>query len=167
MLIALLVVAVIWAIVASMLVYRNPLPIPDWGHQCFEVPSEAAAQAVTSVLAKDGLGENFTFNFGPTRQTLLADGHTVIFQARNDELGGLPGNARSVVVKNPLLSAAEASRSLQENGFTAVIHRVVDVGVPSGSLIVVSSDAFKNWVLVYRWHALKLGAPKRESIFKQ
>src|SRR2546425_1171054 len=89
----------IWAITATVMVIHNPFPFPDRGHRCFGVRSEHARQTVVRVIeTTSGLKERFTFDFGPTHQTLMWDGCTVInYLEDNDK----PGSAISLAVSDP------------------------------------------------------------------
>src|SRR3989338_1103344 len=111
----LLVITLVWASAVTIFCfYRNPLPFPDWGHRCFAVPNENAAKVVAGILDKIvGLPERFTFDSGPTHQTLLWDNTTVIIhhdKTVRDQ--GLSPNALSVVVSDPRVSAWAAAALL-------------------------------------------------------
>lgn len=154
-------VILIWAVVVTVFCFvRNPLPFPDRGHRCFAVPNEQSAKTVVKILdnlAK--LPERFTFDVGPTHQTLLWDNTTVIIY--HDEIihsQGLPPNGLSVVVSNPKKSAQEAAMILRQAGFTAIIKDDVmpEVG---DKFVLLSSNAFDGWILAFRRHILKMGKP--------
>lgn len=152
--------AALWAVFATLaLLWRNPLPFPDRGHRCFAVPGERAARAVTAALEGGGLSRRFTFAFGTTVQTLFWDNTTVLIRHGG---GGarLAPNALSLVARRPLARAHAAAEELRNAGFTAEVHP--DPGPASDSkLVVVSSDAFDGWVLVFRRHVLAMGSPQR------
>lgn len=142
---------------------RNPLPFPDRGHRCFAVPNERAARVVAEILEKiAGLGERFTFDPGPTHQTLLWDNTTVIIHHdRTVRDMGLPPNGLSVVVKNPKASAREAMAMLEQAGFWARIREdlMLEVG---DKFVLLTSNAFDGWVLAFRRHILMMGKPPNQ-----
>ena len=70
MLLILLALTSIWALVATIMVVRNPLPFPDRGHRLFAVPDERARRVTLSILAETGLSPRFRFRTGPSDQTL-------------------------------------------------------------------------------------------------
>ncbi|MEK9182324.1 MAG: hypothetical protein AAB781_01895 [Patescibacteria group bacterium] len=157
----LFVIAVVWAITVTIFCfYRNPLPFPDRGHRCFAVPNEKAAIVVVGILDKiAGLPERFTFDAGPTHQTVLWDNTTVII--RHDYQGHPAPNGLSVVVSNPKDSALEAATILKQAGFTAIIKD--DIMPEMGNkFVLLESNAFDGWVLVFRRHILVLGKPPNQ-----
>lgn len=160
----LFVIVVIWAIAVTIFCFfRNPLPFPDRGHRCFAVPNENAARVVVTILGKlAGLRERFSFDPGPTHQTLLWDNTTVIIYhdpiIREQEL---PPNGLSVVVSNPKESAQEAATMLRHAGFTATIEDSLISG-DDNKLIGLSSNAFDGWLMVFRRHILAMGKPPNE-----
>lgn len=157
-------IALVWAIAVTIFCFvRNPLPFPDRGHRCFSVTNEQAARVVVTILGKlAGLPERFTFDPGPTHQTLLWDNTTVIIyhdqviREQNLALNGL-----SVVVSNPKASAWEAAAMLKQAGFTAIIKDDV-MPEASDKFILLSSDAFDGWVLAFRRHILAMGKPPNQ-----
>jgi hypothetical protein len=154
--------AAVWAAVASVfLLYRNPLPFPDRGHRCFGVRDDAAARAVASILGEiGGLPERFTFDSPGVRQTLMWDNATVLLQlapATRDLV--MARNGISVPVATPLECAREAATLLQQSGFSAVVREGPEVGLDD-KLVVLQSDAFEGWVMVFRRHALAMGKIK-------
>nr|MBP9748705.1 hypothetical protein [Patescibacteria group bacterium] len=153
------VVTIVYAFVVTVFCFvRNPLPFPDRGHRCFAVVNEQAAKVVVTILGSmGGLEERFTFSPGPTTQTLLSDNETVIIQhtAAMRE-SGLPLNAISIVVSNPLESATAAVAMLQAAGFTARVESNVLGPEVSEKFVFVTSDAFDGWGLAFRRHVLMM-----------
>ena len=154
----------VWAITVTIFFFiRNPLPFPDRGHRCFAVPNEQAARIVVTILGKiGGLSERFTFDAGPTHQTLLWDNTTVIIY--HDQLirdQGLPPNGLSLVVKNPKASAGEVATMLKRAGFTADIKEdfMPEIG---NKFVLLSSNAFDGWILAFRRHILIMGKPPNQ-----
>jgi hypothetical protein len=138
---------------------RNPLPIPDRGHRSYSLASEAARLTVLKVLRDTGgMKERFTFRAGPTHQTLMWDGYTVLNFIDSSEtlIATLPGNAISLPVVNPEISATMSVGMLRAAGYTGNIVRIVSADIPTNSLVVVESDAFLGWVLVFRKHIFKM-----------
>lgn len=161
-------IVLVWAITVTIFCFfRNPLPFPGRGHRCFAVPNENAAKVVVSILGKlAGLPERFTFDPGPTHQTLLWDNTTVIIyhdQTIREQV--LAPNGLSVVVSNPIASAYEAATMLERVGFTATVKENVipEVG---DKFVLLESNAFNGWVLAFRRHVLIMGKPssKRELL---
>lgn len=160
----LFLIALVWAVAVTIFCFiRNPLPFPDRGHRCFAVPNEQAAKVVVTILGKlAGLPERFTFDLGFTHQTVLWDNTTVIIH--HDQViheQELAPNGLSVVVSNPKASALEAVATLKQAGFTATIKDDVMPEVEN-KLVLLASDAFDGWVLVFRRHILKMGRPPNQ-----
>jgi hypothetical protein len=157
----------LWAVVATFLLIRNPLPLPDRGHRAFAVPSEEARRVVLKVLGQVGsLQGRFTFDAGPTHQTLMQDGYTVLnyLDSTNPRLSRLPGNAISLAVKNPRSAAENAAELLKSENYSAAIEEITDALMPPDHLVVVESDAFKGWVLVFRRHIFKMPKVERRKL---
>ena len=152
-----------WAILVTIFCfYRNPLPFPDRGHRCFAVKGEVAAKITVTILGKVGLPERFTFDAGPTHQTLLWDNTTVIMSLdKSIREQKIPPNGLSVAVSNPKASAKEAAGMLEQAGFTAQIHENV-VPEMGDKFVLLESDAFDGWVMVFRRHILALGPPPNQ-----
>jgi hypothetical protein len=154
----------LWALAATLFVFfRNPLPFPDRGHRCFAVKNQEAARAVVWILDRlGGLPERFTFDAGPTHQTVLWDNETVILyhdQTIRDQ--GLPPNALSVAVDDPRDRAIAAAARLREAGFRAdVIQDIIPEA--GGKFVLVTSDAFEGWGLAFRRHILAMGKPPNQ-----
>lgn len=160
------ITSTVWAVIATAMLIRNPLPFPDRGHRSYALPSEETRQVVLKVLRHiGGLKERFTFDAGPTHQTLMWDGYTVLNYVDQDhpDVGRLPGNAISLPVKDPRLAAQNTMKLLSESGYTTAIEEIADYELPPNYLVVVESDAFKEWVLVFRRHIIKMPRPKLRS----
>jgi len=154
----------LWAgFVTFCLFVYNPLPFPDNGHRAFAVRDETAAKVVVKILSDFGLSEKFTFDAGPTHQTLLADNMTVII--RHDAGSSLAPNGLSLAVKDPDKSAREVAKSLTDAGFLAT---VIPLPGMEKKLVVLTSTAFHGWSMVFRRHILAMGSPpnKRRLIEK-
>jgi hypothetical protein len=156
-------IATVWALVATVMHRWNPLPFPDRGHRVFALSSEAARMAVIRALRTTGnLRDRFTFQAGPTLQTLMWDGFTVLNHLSPDdpEIAQLPGNGLSLPVKDPAAAAELAVEQLCDAGFPSVKHEITDPSLPPNHLIVVESKAFSGWVLVFRRSLLRMPKPK-------
>lgn len=156
--------ATVWALVASILHFRNPLPIPDKGHRLYGVPDERARAAVVRMLQSVGrLKEQFTFDSGPTHQTLMWDGFTVINYLDPDAKKrlGVAGTGLSLPVKDPRLAATKAINLLRESGYEAEMIDNADPALPPNHLVPVKSDAFDGWVLVFRRPLVKMPMPTK------
>ena len=166
----LFLIVLIWAVAVTIFCFvRNPLPFPDRGHRCFAaageqpVEREHAARTIVTILGKlAGLSERFTFDPGPTHQTLLWDNTTVIISHDGDiRAQGLAPNALSVVVSDPKASAREAATMLKQAGFTADIKEDImpEIG---DKFVLLASNAFDGWVLAFRRHILAMGKPPNQ-----
>ena len=147
------IIATIWAIAATAMHFRNPLPFPDRGHRTYGVPDERARQAVVRVLEQvTPLRERFTFDSGVTHQTLMWDGFTVIhyLDAEEQKARHLSGNGLSVPVDDPLDSAKRAVQLLKAEGYQASIIEGIKFDLPENYLVPVESNAFNDWALVFR-----------------
>ena len=159
------VISSLWAIVVTIMLVRNPLPLPDRGHRAYSLPSEAARRTVLTLLARFGLKERFTFDAGPTHQTLMQDGLTVLnhLESPDPDIAKLPGSAISLPVKDPRKAAGHAIELLRAAHFTASLKEITQ-DLPQNHLVVLESDAFDGWVLVFRRHLLKMPAVKRRRV---
>jgi len=159
-------VATVWALVATVLHFRNPLPFPDRGHRLYGVADERARRAVVRMLGQvSHLKEQFTFDSGTTHQTLMWDGFTVINYldpAARTTLEAA-GTGLSVPAGDPRRAAAEAVKLLRESGYEAEALGDVDPDLPENYLIPVKSNAFDGWVLVFRRPLIKMPFPKKRS----
>jgi hypothetical protein len=155
--------ATLWAIAATAMHFRNPLPFPDHGHRAYGVPDERARKAVVKMLEEvTPLRERFTFDSGATHQTLMWDGFTVIHYLDSDiqKARDLTGNGLSVAVDDPQASAKRAVELLQAEGYKAAIIEGINYDLPENSLVPVESDAFNGWALVFRRQLIKMPYPK-------
>lgn len=152
-----------WALSATIFLFLgNPFPIPDRGHRAFGVADERSARILVQLLTNRGLGEKYTFDFGPTHQTLLTDNLTVIMRVNPVEgLRDLSRNAISLVVADPLKAAKSDGALLRINGFKARVIDVheVDEAIPPNKLVILDSNILDSAVLVYRLHVFKMGKP--------
>jgi len=157
-------VVTLWGLVATILHFRNPLPIPDKGHRLYGVPDELARRIVVQILQDvSHLKEQFTFDSGPTHQTLMWDGFTVInyLDPEIQRRFNMAGTGLSIPVKDPQLAATKAVGLLRESGYTAEALYNIDHDLPSNHLVPVKSNAFEGWVLVFRLPLLKMPFPKK------
>lgn len=93
----------------------------------------------------------------PLQETVLEGGTIIIgydedFLARN----GIPPNGISIPVRNPKKSVIEAAKMLKTAGFTASIKENVFPQV-GDKFVMLESNAFHGWVLVFRRHILLMG----------
>ena len=156
------VIATVWAIGATVMHFRNPLPFPDHGHRAYGVPDERARKAVVEVLQEvTPLRERFTFDSGATHQTLMWDGFTVIhyLDPEIEKSRNLTGNGLSVPVDDPESSAKRAVELLRAKGYKADIIEGINFGLPPNYLVPVESDAFNGWALVFRRSMIKMERP--------
>ena len=145
----------------------HPLPIPDWGHRVFLVPDKEAAKITVKILeATSSLREWFSFDAGPTHQTVLSDGQTVILWLDKDFREREQGqNALSIVTDDPVASAAVAVNMLKVKGYQASIMQ--DLPELGKKLVRIESNrSFDHWLLIYRLHALAMGKPKTYKLLE-
>jgi len=161
-------VASLWALLVTLMLIRNPLPLPDRGHRAYALAAEEARLPVLRGLSELGLAERFTFDAGPTRQTLLSDGYTVLNHLTSGDEGvkHLTANAISVAVKDPKAAAQSVAENLKASNFTASILEITDAELPQNRLVVLESNAFADWVLVFRLHILKMPTVRRYKVSK-
>lgn len=163
----LFIVVIVYAITISVFCfYRNPLPIPDRGQRCFTVKTYGAAQGVVAVMDRiGGIPERFTFDSGPTHQTLLWDNTTVIMRFdpsfRDSKLGNTSG--LSIPVADPISAAREAQHILSLWGVTSIIHENIDPDL-GDNLVILESDDFAGWAMVFRRHVLKMPDVKTRTL---
>src|SRR5256885_2259702 len=125
--------ATLWALIVTIILFRNPFPFPDRGHRAYGLSSEEARKAVLKVLREvGGVKEHFTVRAGPTHQTLMWDGYTVLNYVDTTNLGTnqLPSNAISIPVGDPQLSAEKALAILETCGYPSVITQIADNAIP-------------------------------------
>ena len=152
----------LWALVATGLCFYNPFPFnfPDRGHRVFEIKDERAREVIIKIFSMSGLKPRFTFDSGPTHQTLFMDNTTVINYLEKEKSLDLPASAISLPVSNPNQSAVNAVRILENAGYKAIVYYSIIPNLPENNLVLVSSDVFKNWVLVFRLPLYKMPKPK-------
>lgn len=153
----------VWAGLITLFCFvRNPLPFPDRGHRCFAVAGEKVTKVVVGIMKRAGLPERFTFDAGPTTQTLLWDNTTVIMQHDNNVLKkGLPQNAISVNVKNPTESAEKAKEDFEREGFDCKIHHNIIPEADEKFVLLEVNEALVGWVLAFRRNVLSM--PKLQN----
>jgi len=153
----------IWASVSTMMLLHNPLPFPDRGHRTFGVQDDRARQVVVDIIAEvGGIKPRFTFDSGVTHQTLLWDGFTTInyLDPPINKTKGIPVNGLSLPVDDPLTSAKRTVDLLQQHSYKSNIVEDIDVGLPPNHLVLVQSDAFAGWVMVFRRPTISMPYPK-------
>lgn len=72
-------------------------------------------------------------------------------------------NALSIVTRHPRASAREAAAMLHQQGFSATVMENVDPAV-GNKLVLLISDAFEGWGLVFRRHLLRMGRPAMRTL---
>ena len=159
---ALWLFTLLWAVTATAMLLRNPLPIPDRGHRLFGVPDEKAHGALLEIVSRAGLPLRFRFSTGPTVQSLLWDNETVIHlvDSFTTTAKGLNGNGISLPVADPKKSASVAIRILRAAGFSAELVTGFDEYLPENHLAMIKSSACLDWVLVFRRHVLRMPKPQ-------
>lgn len=151
------------ALVSILLHFWNPFAFFFKGHRAFAVKNEFAAKTVARIFDHAaGLKEKFTFDPGSTHQTLFNDDTTVIISHDKKEF---PPNAVSLVVSNPIESAEWTAGILVTAGFTAKVDKHYMPELGENKFILITSDAFDGWVLIFRRNFLAMGQrPKMRKI---
>lgn len=151
----------LWALLTTyLLLVQNPLPIPDRGNAVFSCPSDVAREVVLRVLAQHGLRPDFRADTAFALRAIFWNRVRMILNVPSREGAeqlGNPGAALAIVARDPAASAETASRLLRQKGFDADVLRDLDPDVPPNALVFVRSDAFPNWVLVFRKNITKMG----------
>lgn len=161
-----LVVTIALVVVCRLHFWSNPLPWPDRGHRVFGVKNEEARHLLVHILAAYALKENFTFDMGPSHQTIMMDGTTVIHhfdeRARGEEPYRLTGTALSIRASNPREAALEIQKKINGAGFKTVLVEDMIPGLPHGQFYMIRSDAFVGWDgLVITLPIIKMKKPRR------
>lgn len=154
------VAATVWALVATLMIVRNPFPFPDRGHRVFGVKDEANRAVVVKIIETvSGKKSLYTFDSGAIHQTILADGFTSIHYI-DEKSAEVPACAISLAVENPQKSAGQAIAMLEAEGYEASLIEGVKMNLPPNHLVPVKSSAFDGWALVFRRPLLKMPKPE-------
>jgi hypothetical protein len=152
-----LVLLAVYAAALTILHFANPCPliqIPDRGHRLFVVPADKH-DIIARGLNNAGLRRYRTFNAGGIRQTLMADGYTVIASGPT-----ITGGAVSLVSKDPSESAAGLQLYLRAYGIETDIRRPPDL---DGKLVVVALPlGFGLSEVAFRLPGAKMPSPNWE-----
>lgn len=136
---------------------RNTIPAIDYGHRCFRIRDERTAKILLPLLQPFGLTENFTFSPGETNQTLLSDGTTVLIWFNKAVSADLQQNGFSIVSDNPADDADWVAGELRQEGFKCQIRHDIFPPEMKEKIVILESDAFLGWVMVFRRHSFKMG----------
>ncbi len=134
-------------------------PLFEKGHRGYEVANEPQRTALLEVLKLGGLTPIRRFKIGPTDQTLMSDGYTVVnlHDHRNpDTTGRYSGTFISLVNRYPQRAATNASRILQR------IDPSVDdclLPIPGKAPLAPVYSPKLGLTVTFRQHAMKLGPP--------
>ncbi len=161
--------AVLMTVVAGVLYYlhfiSNPLPFPDKGHRCYGVRNAEAQKVLIHLLHRYGLKEVFTMDAGPSHQTILNDGRTVIHFLEPEARGTIfTGTALSIRSNDPLCTAKFFEEILDGRGYRSEIHQPALGELSKDMLVVLKSEAFLGWELVITKPILQMPMPKRRKI---
>jgi len=135
---------------------RNPLPFPDRDYQVFSTSSAKALVAMEDVMQSLGHRPRFRADSPNVQRTIFASG-TIINQPDPSMLKvlGPHGAALGFVVDDPDARARQVAMQLQRHGFQAASVHGAEPGFP---IAFVRTDALSGSVLVFRKHALRMGA---------
>ncbi len=135
-------------------------PLFEKGHRGYEVPDQDSRKALLEVLALGGLKPVMRFKIGPTDQTLMNDGYTVVNlhdHTHLDSTAKFSGTFISLVTDNPEYAGQEAARIMGEIDKTTKL-ACLPMLEPRRSLIPVYSHRL-GLTVTFRQHAMKLGKP--------
>ncbi|MBX4197782.1 hypothetical protein KW782_00405 [Candidatus Parcubacteria bacterium] len=132
--------------------------VRDRGHALYGVTEGRVQKELTRIVRKYALLLPLNkIHSGGTHQQVF-DGGTVIAHFDSDSaIAGLPRNARSYVVwgkKRRRKAAEELMHSLWHLGYNATIHEPLPF--PSGTFIMVKSNAFIDNAMAFRPHWVKM-----------
>jgi hypothetical protein len=153
----------IWLTVAfgfgmgTMQICRNRIPLVDYGHRCFAVQNQPTAELLLTILHRFGLQENFTFSPGKTNQTILNDGTTALIWFDESVKPEERQNGFSVVTDQPVEDALWAMVQLEAKGFSCRMRDDLFPPELRGKIVILESDAFLGWVMVFRRHSFQMG----------
>ena len=135
---------------------RNPLPFPDRDYQVFSASSVKALVAMEDVMKSLGQRPRFRADSPNVQRTIFASG-TIINQPDPGmrKLLGPHGAALGFVVDDPDATARQVAMQLKRRGFQAASIHNAEPGLP---IAFVRTDALSGSVLVFRKHALRMGA---------
>jgi hypothetical protein len=135
---------------------RNPLPLPDRHYHVFTASSEAGLIALEEVMRIHGQQPRFRADTEGVQRTIFANG-TIINHTDPQLLASLGGpvGALGFVVRDPDASAREVAALLRNRGFEAEAIHGAEPGLP---IAFVRTDALSGTALVFRKHALRMGA---------
>ncbi|MEN9341807.1 MAG: hypothetical protein RIQ54_63 [Candidatus Parcubacteria bacterium] len=162
-----------WALVATILLVlvsylhfvSNPLPFPDRGHRCYGVRDAKAQEILVRLLHTFGLKEVFTMDAGPSHQTIMNDGSTVIHYLDSNERAELfTGTALSIRFDDPLKMAKLFREAFTSVGYASRIYEPTLSGLPPGSLYILVSEAFLGWELVITKPIMQMPMPNKRKI---
>jgi hypothetical protein len=161
MLLTLLIVG--WAIaVAEWVLLRHPTKLPplfERGHRGYEVNDPETRLALIGLLALGGLKPAMRFEIGPTDQTLMSDGYTVVNlhdHSNPDPTASFSGTFVSLVNDDPDGAAEQAMAILRRIDNTTTLARLPIPG--KGAIIPIYSPRL-GMTVTFRRHAMKLGKP--------
>jgi hypothetical protein len=166
---SLLIAIVIAVVLAGILIKKTIFPFSDQGHRCFAAKNEKAATVIATILSDlCGLNEKFTFDVGPTHQTLMDDGKTVIITHDKPKDGiQFPPDGLTGLTNNPRATAQKAAEMLKANGFTAMIVDNHMPDVEDNKFIFIVTDALLVSILGFRRHLMAMGeAPPQRKLLK-
>jgi hypothetical protein len=124
----------------------------DRGHRLYGVPPEAHDFVLEGIELIGGPRKLVTLDLGPSHQTILSDGFTVIHSLAIPRppasMAVSTGTAMSFRVKDPGTMAKRLTAFLERKGFKSRFEdKAALVSMPPNRLVVVSSDAFLGWEL--------------------
>ncbi len=137
-------------------------PVFDRGHRGYEAHTPQEREVIIKLLGGGGLKPVMRFCVGPTDQTLMSDGYTVVNlhnHQHTDPAAHFSGTFISLVCKNPESMAQAAMSMLQGYGYTAEINKIE---LPNGGSIIPVYCPRLGITVTYRRHAMVLGPPPNQ-----
>lgn len=161
----------VWAITATILLWRNPFPFPDRGHRLLGVATDEAGIVVLRMFRKLRLPAFTSFDLvaNETRlsaQSVLVDGMTVVHALHPTLRAQMPATGISLPVSSPRAAAKLAIADLEAAGFTAAMWEPEEDGYPEDTLVIVTSNAFDGWALTLRVSQPRLFPLMRKGLIR-
>lgn len=151
-------VAVLLGMGAMLFLLRGPVPFFDKGFRIYTARDEHALRTMVEVL-RPYLKPRYRIDGPDISRVLMSDNMTVI-NYQDTKLRERMGNAAAglaVVDRHPQRAAERAVTALREGGYEAEILGELLRDVPRGSMVVVSTNALTDTVLLFRKHFFRMG----------
>jgi hypothetical protein len=138
------------------------LPFPDRGFRIFVCKDPIAMETLADLLYREEFKAGWRLPSPNVQRILMQDRVTIINSVMPElqQQMGNPAAALAVVVENPAESAHRVASGLMAAGYSADYYRLNEIPGKAEAMYYVKSNAFPGWVLIFRWHMLRMGKPK-------